>query len=198
MDYLVDQILYAMDEFEEAQIKDRLIRILLNDLDNVYGVVPLYNELLHPNYSVQHLRRLIDEIIAYDNHLISLRRTRPDYAIMGLATSREFLDNGGFVALYEEEQANARRETLEREQRENDLAIQRRKDRNQGTLAQWKIYTFWPVFILGIFGGGYSIYQILSPREYVTKEQMDEKFEKERDSLHNVLELLKTTKDTIE
>jgi hypothetical protein len=44
----------------------------------------------------------------------------------------------------------------------NDEAKQKqkqiKKENTEYTLTKWKYYTFWPLFIIALFGGGYSIY----------------------------------------
>lgn len=61
--------------------------------------------------------------------------------------------------------------------------ILKTKERNEAKLFEWQIKTFWPIFILGIFGGAYSVFDLLNKskedkKEVVTKSELQKEVQK--------------------
>lgn len=68
--------------------------------------------------------------------------------------------------------------------------------KNEAKLAKWQVKAFWPMFILAVLGGCYSIYDMAKPDDSINKEEMlnvlkDYKTKKEfEDDLINALDLI--------
>ncbi|RIV68768.1 hypothetical protein [Flagellimonas aequoris] len=188
-----------MEGLERAKLQNEILKFIISKR-MIYDTNELYKTINNDLKSKAHFKELVEEMLVIAPKYIdesSARGIGGSIFISSNEFTQEFLDDGGFVTLYKHKQARIHELNIKQQEEVKDIVTQRKKNRYEARLAKWQVYTFWPLFLLGIFGGGYSIYQIFTPKEYVTKEQMDEKFDKERDSLQNVLESLKTTKDTI-
>ena len=62
------------------------------------------------------------------------------------STKRHKMD-GGFYPVFKK---------LEEDEKRKQKQI--KKENTEYTLTKWKYYTFWPLFVIAIFGGGYSLY----------------------------------------
>ena len=62
------------------------------------------------------------------------------------STKRHKID-GGFYPVFK---------NLEEDEKRKQKQI--KKENTEYTLTKWKYYTFWPLFVIAIFGGGYSLY----------------------------------------
>lgn len=176
-----------MKDLERAEFKDRVLKFLNEARRNMsYDSENLYSQLGKPVPSVKHLQEILEEMHSEAGRYFS----REFNNIYGFIYERneftqELVDNGGFVELFKERLV--RQQALLRQQEEEavNLEIERKKNKYQAKLARWQVITFWPLFFLGIIGGGYSIYQIadkiLNPKEVVTMEeflQLKERIEK--------------------
>jgi hypothetical protein len=83
---------------------------------------------------------------------------------------------------------------VDKEEEIDDLILG--KTRHEAKLAKWQVKAFWPMFILAVLGGGYSIFDIAKPDDSINKEEMmnvlkDYKTKKEfEDDLINALDLI--------
>ncbi|NJB37391.1 hypothetical protein [Croceivirga sp. JEA036] len=94
-----------MSEFFKAELKDKFLRYALFR-DDFFEVDYLYNEFLHPNYSLSFAQQLILEIQTYDPDLIDTMSGNGAKVFMlsAKAATQEFLDQGGFTQLFIQEE----------------------------------------------------------------------------------------------
>jgi len=64
------------------------------------------------------------------------------------------------------EKGNSIKNHIERKEKEHKTELENEKIKNKNTLieykmSKWKYYTFWPIFIIGLLGGIYSIVSIV-------------------------------------
>ncbi|MBO6590188.1 MAG: hypothetical protein JJ885_12935 [Muricauda sp.] len=161
-----------MDGLEKAELKDRIIKLIQEQSTNRFGTNALDRELGSPTKSTAHLIMVIEEMIKEAPFVFDYSGSRNmGYTINCNDFTQDFLDNDGFVKRFDEREEIRQGQLIEQEEVDKDLKNQRVKNKWQAKLAKWQVYTFWPLFLLGVFGGGYSIYQVLNPKEYVTIEE---------------------------
>lgn len=170
-----------MDGLERAKLKDRILKFL-NSAPSSSGFTDedLYLKLSKPVQSPRHMKEILEEMHQEAHKYFD----RDTVTVFGNVYEKneftqEFINSGGFVALYERQQGQRKKQLQEQEEEAKDLIIQRKKNKRQARLARWQVITFWPLFVLAAFGGGYSIYQLVNPKEFVTKEEF-EQFKKEK------------------
>ncbi|PZX09547.1 hypothetical protein LX69_03555 [Breznakibacter xylanolyticus] len=90
---------------------------------------------------------------------------------------KEFLENGGFSKMYVE-QARIKRRNEQRE----DLSLR---------LTKFKIWTFWPLFVIAIFGGIYSGIDFFNKKsEHKSEEQYLERIKQVESELTTLRTLI--------
>ena len=62
-------------------------------------------------------------------------------------STKRHKNDGGFYPVFKK---------LEEDEKRKQKQI--KKENTEYTLTKWKYYTFWPLFVIAIFGGGYSLY----------------------------------------
>ncbi|MFM9825078.1 hypothetical protein [Flavobacterium sp.] len=83
-----------------------------------------------------------------------------------------------------------------------DKEAERKKLHNESKLSNWQVKTFWPLFIIGLFGGLYSGFDIVKnltkeenvKSKQVTKEEMESEINKLRFLIITKKDTLKTAK----
>ncbi|WP_276373808.1 hypothetical protein [Chryseolinea sp. H1M3-3] len=85
-------------------------------------------------------------------------------------------EHGGWLEYSEDKKAKVAEETQKRKKRDE---VELLKLKRENKLAKWQVIVFWPVLILGSFGGIYGAYDIIkksmAPKEVsvITKAQLD-------------------------
>jgi hypothetical protein len=168
---------------ERAKLKDRIIKLILEQNTNRFGINALDRELGSPTKPKAQLNLLIEEMINDAEGAFDYSGNRKmGYVINWNDFTQDFFDNDGFVIRYQQAELQRKKQLSEEQAITKDLNYQRKRNKWQARLAKWQVITFWPLFFIGIIGGGYSIYQIadkiLNPKEVVTTEEF-EQFKKE-------------------
>src|SRR6056297_3650028 len=94
-----------MSEFFKAELKDRFLEYAL-DRSDYFEIQTLYDEFLRPNYSLEYVQKLVEEIQAYDPNLLDVMSGNGMDIVMLASTpsTEDFLDEGGFMNLYVKEE----------------------------------------------------------------------------------------------
>jgi len=94
-----------MSEFFKAELKDRFLEYAL-DRSDYFEIQTLYDEFLRPNYSLEYVQKLVEEIQAYDPNLLDVMSGNGMDVFMLASTpsTEDFLDEGGFMNLYVKEE----------------------------------------------------------------------------------------------
>lgn len=94
-----------MSEFFKAELKDRFLEYALERSD-YFEIQTLYDEFLRPNYSLQYVERLVEEILEYDPNLLDVMSGNGMDIFMLASTSstEDFLEDGGFMDMYVKEE----------------------------------------------------------------------------------------------
>lgn len=158
-----------MEGRERAELKDRILQTIMEQTffpeGNYYQSWITEHRLL--NYFKGILQNdeiplIIREIQEFNENLVYTNedtlKTRNEYKVK--IHTQKFLNIGGFVNQYESElEAETTRRLLEAEERDA-LTITRGNERRKYILLKWQTKVFWPVFVLGLVGGVYSLFQI--------------------------------------
>lgn len=94
-----------MSEFFKAELKDRFLEYSL-DRSDYFEIQTLYDEFLRPNYSLEYVQKLVQEIQSYDLDLLDVMSGNGMDMFMLASTpnTQDFLDEGGFMNLYVKEE----------------------------------------------------------------------------------------------
>ncbi|MBR9854925.1 MAG: hypothetical protein GYB37_10170 [Algicola sp.] len=94
-----------MSEFFKAELKDRFLEYAL-DRNDYFQIQTLYDEFLRPNYSLEYVQRLVQEIQAYDSGLLDVMggNGMDMFMLASTPNTQDFLDEGGFMHLYVKEE----------------------------------------------------------------------------------------------
>ncbi len=94
-----------MSEFFKAELKDRFLEYALERSD-YFEIQTLYDEFLRPNYDLQFVQRLIEEIQHFDSGLLDIMSGNGQEIFMLASTSntQDFLHDGGFMDMYVKEE----------------------------------------------------------------------------------------------
>jgi hypothetical protein len=191
-----------MEGRERAELKNKILQYLVDDSGHSFPVSTLYKNLGESCKSQLQFKDLLDEMKSTGINYFDVHNHSVYESYCFNDSTKDFLDEGGFVNQYESElDAENERLKLEAEER-TAMDVARNKDKMQLRLSKWQLYTFWPVFIFGLFGGLYSLYQIFNkPHENKTdtklynrveqletnQEELENGLKKQNDSLKNEL-----------
>ncbi|MDF0715988.1 hypothetical protein PY092_07505 [Muricauda sp. 334s03] len=95
-----------MSEFFKAELKDRFLEYAL-DRSDYFQIQTLYDEFLRPNYSLEYVQKLVQEILAYDTSLLDVMGGNglDVFMVASTPSTQDFLcDEGGFMNLYVKEE----------------------------------------------------------------------------------------------
>lgn len=94
-----------MSEFFKAELKDRFLEYAL-DRSDYFQIQTLYDEFLRPNYSLEYVQKLVQEILAYDSNLLDAMGGNglDVFMLASTPSTQDFLDEGGFMNLYVKEE----------------------------------------------------------------------------------------------
>ncbi|WP_127139139.1 hypothetical protein [Flagellimonas oceanensis] len=94
-----------MSEFFKAELKDRFLEYAL-DRSDYFQIQTLYDEFLRPNYSLEYVQKLVQEILAYDSNLLDAMGGNglDVFMLASTPSTQGFLDEGGFMNLYVKEE----------------------------------------------------------------------------------------------
>ena len=94
-----------MSEFFKAELKDRFLEYALERSD-YFQIYTLYDEFLRPNYSLEYVQKLGQEILNDDPTLLDgMGGNGLDVCMLASTEGTEdFLDSGGFMNLYVKEE----------------------------------------------------------------------------------------------
>jgi len=94
-----------MSEFFKAELKDRFLEYAL-DRSDYFEIQILYDEFLRPNYSLEYVQKLVEEIQAYDPNLMDVMSGNgmDIFMLASTPSTEDFLDEGGFMNLYVKEE----------------------------------------------------------------------------------------------
>lgn len=94
-----------MSEFFKAELKDRFLEYALERSD-YFQIQTLYDEFLRPNYSLEYVQKLVQEILAYDSNLLDVMGGNglDIFMLASTSSTEDFLDEGGFMNLYVKEE----------------------------------------------------------------------------------------------
>jgi len=94
-----------MSEFFKAELKDRFLEYAL-DRSDYFEIQTLYDEFLRPNYSLEYVQKLVEEIQAYDPNLLDVMSGNgmDIFMLASTPSTEDFLDEGGFMNLYIKEE----------------------------------------------------------------------------------------------
>lgn len=94
-----------MSEFFKAELKDRFLEYALERSD-YFQIYTLYDEFLRPNYSLEYVQKLVQEILAYDSGLLDVMggNGMDIFMLASTESTEDFLDEGGFMNLYVKEE----------------------------------------------------------------------------------------------
>ncbi|AWX43527.1 hypothetical protein HME9304_00516 [Flagellimonas maritima] len=171
-----------MGEFFKAELKDRFLKYALNRSD-YFEIQVLYEEFLHPNYSLNFVVKLVRDIREYDSGILDVMSGNGAEVFMLASTpkTQDFLNGGGFTDMYikEEEkwdvfvnQLSDKRESSKDSTlllHENSLNLKREK-----TLLIIIISAVVVSFLFTIFGILKEVF--LEPR-YIPIDEFDRKIE---------------------
>lgn len=94
-----------MSEFFKAELKDRFLEYAL-DRSDYFQIHTLYDEFLRPNYSLEYVQKLVQEILAYDSNLLDAMGGNglDVFMLASTPSTQDFLNEGGFMNLYVKEE----------------------------------------------------------------------------------------------
>lgn len=94
-----------MSEFFKAELKDRFLEYALERSD-YFQIQTLYDEFLRPNYSLEYVQKLVQEILTYDSNLLDAMGGNglDVFMLASTPSTQDFLDEGGFMHLYVKEE----------------------------------------------------------------------------------------------
>lgn len=94
-----------MSEFFKAELKDRFLEYAL-DRSDYFQIHTLYDEFLRPNYSLEYVQKLVQEILAYDSDLLDAMGGNglDVFMVASTPSTQDFLNEGGFMNLYVKEE----------------------------------------------------------------------------------------------
>ncbi len=96
-----------MSEFFKAELKDRFLDYALSRTD-YFEIQTLYDEYLRPNYSLEFVMKLVQDILDYDASLLDVMSGNgmDVFLLASTPSTEDFLDEGGFMHLYVKEEEN--------------------------------------------------------------------------------------------
>ncbi|MEX0312901.1 MAG: hypothetical protein AB3N18_01890 [Allomuricauda sp.] len=94
-----------MGEFFKAELKDRFLQYALQRRD-YFEIQTLYDEFLHPNYSLSFVKKLVKDIQDYDSSLLDIMSGNGAEIFMLASTpsTSKFLERGGFKDMHIKEE----------------------------------------------------------------------------------------------
>jgi len=94
-----------MSEFFKAELKDRFLEYAL-DRSDYFEIQTLYDEFLRPNYSLEYIQKLVQEILEHDSDLLDAMGGNglDIFMLASTPSTQDFLDEGGFMKLYVKEE----------------------------------------------------------------------------------------------
>ncbi|SDQ54141.1 hypothetical protein [Flagellimonas zhangzhouensis] len=94
-----------MSEFFKAELKDRFLDYALSRTD-YFEIQTLYDEYLRPNYSLEFVVKLVQDILDYDPSLLDVMSGNGMdlFLLASTPSTEDFLDEGGFMHLYVKEE----------------------------------------------------------------------------------------------
>ncbi|MEM7486203.1 MAG: hypothetical protein AAF348_13430 [Bacteroidota bacterium] len=94
-----------MGEFFKAELKDRFLKYALSRRD-YFEIKVLYDEFLHPNYSLDFVGKLIKDIRDHDADLLDVMSGNgvEVFILASTPKTQDFLDEGGFMDMHVKEE----------------------------------------------------------------------------------------------
>ncbi|GLU44020.1 hypothetical protein [Allomuricauda sp. NBRC 101325] len=94
-----------MSEFFKAELKDRFLDYALSRTD-YFEIQTLYDEYLRPNYSLEFVIKLVQDILDYDPSLLDVMSGNglDLFLLASTPSTEDFLNEGGFMHLYVKEE----------------------------------------------------------------------------------------------
>lgn len=94
-----------MGKFFEAELKDKFLKFAASK-DNYFELRLLYNEFLHPHYSLEYASRLVSEILEYDPELLDVMSGNgfKVFMISSTAATKAFVAESSFCQLVVQEE----------------------------------------------------------------------------------------------
>lgn len=94
-----------MSKFFRAELKDRFLEYTL-EYDELFEVRILYDEFLRPNYDLEFVDGLIEEILEFDPELLYVEpgQGREFFKLAPTGKTEDFLEGGGFMDRYVKEE----------------------------------------------------------------------------------------------
>ncbi|MBS9462984.1 hypothetical protein KIM67_11225 [Flagellimonas sp. 389] len=94
-----------MGEFFKAELKDRFLKYALSRRD-YFEIKVLYDEFLHPNYSLDFVEKLIKDIRDHDSDLLDVMSGNgvEVFILASTPKTQVFLNEGGFMDMHVKEE----------------------------------------------------------------------------------------------
>ncbi|UII75071.1 hypothetical protein LV716_12485 [Flagellimonas sp. HMM57] len=94
-----------MGEFFKAELKDRFLKYAISRRD-YFEVKVLYDEFLHPNYSLDFVEKLIKDIRDHDAALLDVMSGNgvEVFILASTPKTKDFLNEGGFMDMHIKEE----------------------------------------------------------------------------------------------
>lgn len=179
-----------MKEIIEHEAMDTILKYLIdNKTDKPIYSFTIWKELF-PDVDKEIIYFLLNKIIdTVDEIVITHIRSNVirNYEVFFEANglTKIFLYNqGGFTALYEKKEKE-QKEILRLE------TVKNRKLESDAKLSEWQVKTFWWIFIFGLFGLIFGVYNFIdnlkTAKEKELQEQTNQRMESELSKLHTLV-----------
>lgn len=173
-----------MGAFFTAELKDKFLEYA-TEREDYFQIQLLYDEFLRPNYSINFVYRLLQEILDYDPGLLDVMSANGTKFFMISATSytNEFLELGGFKGLYvqEEEKWDSLLTTMADRPTWGKVTRAFEKESKAGDLKKerWMIYGLLSALALSFTFTLYSLVtQLIRKDKNVSAEMFESRFKK--------------------
>ncbi|WP_375325139.1 hypothetical protein [Flagellimonas sp. GZD32] len=198
-----------MSEFFKAELKDRFLDYALSRTD-YFEIQTLYDEYLRPNYSLEFVMKLVQDILDYDASLLDVMSGNgmDVFLLASTPSTEDFLDEGGFMHLYvkEEEkwdvfldQLSSTRKLSKEDKKQikrSSPNLKREKTMLFGLVAAVAISFLFTVF--SMINGAFLQPEYVPADEFERKlEHLKEQYILENERLRQELETTKQASDTL-
>ena len=94
-----------MSKFFRAELKDRFLEYTM-EYNELFEARILYDEFLRPNYDLEFMEGLLQEILEFDPELLYIEpgHGRDFFKLAPTVKTEDFLESGGFMDLYVKEE----------------------------------------------------------------------------------------------
>lgn len=152
-----------MSYLNEAWLKNKILKYCADNPEESFDIETIRADIL-PEHSYDHVVELLRSIRASDPAVLRINITRDADWVRATGITKQFLENGGF------EKGAQKKEMLEK------------KLRNDARLSAWKVWVFWPAFVLGTFGGVYSMVDLI---KNLTKSELSGQLQKSKSHMES-------------